>query len=57
MLKLSEKINTNKMKRKKFLRHPLARESYPNNISCIDQIWETISQAVVSGELGATAQQ
>ena len=25
------------------------------HISCIDQVWETISQAVVSGELGATA--
>ena len=23
-------------------------------ISCIDQVWETISQTVVSGELGAT---
>ena len=25
------------------------------HISCIDQVWETTSQAVVSGELGATA--
>ena len=25
------------------------------HISCIDQVWETISQTVVSGELGATA--
>ena len=25
------------------------------HISCIDQVWETISQAVVSSELGATA--
>ena len=25
------------------------------HISCIDQVWGTISQAVVSGELGATA--
>ena len=24
------------------------------HISCIDQVWETISQTVVSGELGAT---
>ena len=25
------------------------------HISCIDQVWETISQTVLSGELGATA--
>ena len=25
------------------------------HISCIDQVWETINQTVVSGELGATA--
>ena len=28
---------------------------FKHNISCIDKVWETISQTVVSSELGATA--